>query len=290
MKIDIKDPQRTKFIRTLIIILICLVVGGGLLYIAYVTLGGAAALWQGIKNLIADLWHKKPFDCIMLFIGLGLVLLGLLSAPFMAYDHFKRWRNAKRVRALNFAPEGVYIISDINVLLPYEQTALNLLIHIDSSYSAKNRVRTPYIAYLKFVFTYENTTYAIKHVAGKKLLYRLADTHSAWKRFSFNTSMEHFETREEQALAKHLTAQLENQMRYGLHCNYVHRSRLLFAAVILDVIAAYLCIQGMLLGKIMLFMWVAVGILSSISVILLVLWARDTQMAKKIERLSGKKQ
>lgn len=284
MKIKVKDPARTQFVLTLLIVLGCLVVGAFFLYIGYIILGGAGALLRAAGEFVRDLWHKDKFDCLMLFVAVGMVFIGLISAPFVLLEHFKKWRDPQRMRSIEFAPEGIFLTTDIRIFLPYEQTSLNLLLHVTSHYNHKNRVRTASLAYVKMVFTFENATYAVKHIMPIKQLYALADMHARFSKFSFNTTLEHPDTEEEITLAKHLLAQVENQIRYGMHCRFANRGHLIFSVVVMDVIATFLCVQGVLAGKISFFI-IAAGILFAISGVLLFAWARDTQRAKEIARL-----
>lgn len=287
MKVKIKDPDKRDFILGLLVVLVFVTAAAVGLFIAYKALGGAAQVWQGVKNIAAELWHKRPFDCILLFFGLALGAFGMLVAPAELYRKFRHWNDPKRVRVLDFAPEGVYVISDTRVLLPYPQTSLHLLFHISSHYNSKHHTRTAFIRYVKFVLTYEDISFSVKHVPTEKLIYRLADMHNRWGKFGYHCTTEHAETAEEQTLSKHILAQMENQIRTGLHCRYARRSALLLTAVILDVIAVYVCLHGWWMGRGMTFALTATAVLMGISGVLLALWSIDYTKAKKIERLRG---
>ena len=281
MIIQIKDPEKAEFLHTTLAILIFFAIVAVVVILSLIINGGEQ-LWDFLKDFIHTTWQRKPFDCIMLFLFVGALLLGAIAFPSMLLRNIKKWGDPKRIRQIHFAREGIYLISDIKTLLPYERTALELIIHISSRYDTKHHTYTALIKYAELKFTYEDMTYCVQHVPTKKLLYQLADCHENFEHFKFDALSTNPHVEEEQALAQHWQTQLENQIRYGMHCNYVHRNRLLITAIVFDVISLLLIWDS----KTPTFSFVAAGILFLVSSVLLFLWARDYTIAKKIEKLS----
>ena len=139
------------------------------------------------------------------------------------------------------------------------------------------------------MLTCGDCSYTAVHVPDKDVIYRLADMHAYFPDFAYDTTLEHRDFREEEALSKHILAQIENQMRYGLHCKYAHRTYLLVVAVILDLVACYLLAMDFISRGQALFSGAPAVVLFGVSAILLVLWAKDYATAQKIKRMSGRK-
>ena len=294
MYVKIKDPEKAAFIRGVLIFLA--VAGAAVLLLGplYAHAGGLAELAADARDLAAKSWQKDKFKCVMVLLGLGMILFGLAVSVKSFLRKWKHWHDPKRVRALDFAPEGVYVISDLKILLPYNETALNMRVHIDSTYNQKHHTRKAYIKYVKLMFTWEKMSYTVTHLPTKKLLYALADMHARFAGFSFDTTMVHWDTREEKALSDHLRAQLENQVRYGLHCNYSSRFAPLVTAVILDVCATALAAWGFfnfsarsLINGATLVCWGGALVLFAAGGLYWVLAVREWNVSKEIARRSG---
>ena len=294
MYVKIKDPEKAAFIRGVLIFLAVTGAAVVILYPLYAHAGGLAELAADARNLAAELWRKEKFKCVMGLFAMGMVLFWLVASVQPFLHKWKHWNDPKRMRALDFAPEGVYLISDQKILLPYRETELRMLVHVASTYNSKRRKRRAFVWQVKLMFTWEKMTYTVTHLPTKKLLYALAGMGGEFAKFSFGVSLKNPDTREEKALGEHLNTQLENQVRYGLHRDYMSCWVPLSVALVWDVLGAGAVLSSLrfmresMVNGATLLLWGAAVVLFGLGGLYWVRTVREWNVAQEIARRSGR--
>ena len=137
-----------------------------------------------------------------------------INPPFSLARIFGRGDN-QNIRSLDFQPTDVILGGKLPIALPYEQTSLEMVIHIDRVRRGKNG-HVNKVIQLTLEFTSEGVTYSVEHVCDLEGIFPLLEFTSRFSGFSF-TFQKHSSHDSLLDYQQFVREQIQNHQRYGVH-------------------------------------------------------------------------
>ena len=302
MKINLKNPEKQAFLSTLWLWLFCWV--GMLLFVTAVYHAFTQRpISEVLHDFCIDFLFEEPLLALIVLVCILLMGSGIIRLPRKLHRNYRQWKTTRRINRLEFTRNGVYLIGDGKIFLPYERTSLLVKVTLitESRHRAAPQVK---IRQADLLFSSEDFSYlAGIDYPSPQTLYRLAAFHQRFMLLSFdiphaepadeeNTCMacllglffEEDKNSLEKQFGSHLAAQVNNQMRFGKHCKYTpnKRFRILTAAVIFFIF-------GLTIYAKMPFPYHILDIsFFTFSAALFFLWTKDTLLARKLKYLNAR--
>ncbi len=160
-----------------------------------------------------------------------------INPPFSLAKIFGSGDN-QNIRALDFQPADVILEGKLPIVLPYDQTSLEMVIHIDRVRQGKNG-HVNKVIQLTLEFTYEGVTYSVEHRCGFEEIFPLLELTSRFGGFSY-TFQKHSSRNSLLDYQQFVREQIQNHQRYGIHLPFPPR-RIFSICVGLVWISILLC-------------------------------------------------
>ena len=292
MKLKIKDPNiyfSLKDIRPVIILTLFL---GGNTYLMTKSMFGSIS-WINFNRYVSEMCTNNDLSCVLALKSTPLLpLLGIGAIIYLIYvKFFSAFSKKRRVLALDFLPESVKVEYNRRknpVLLPYQKTKFLLTIFAHMCYTQYNRY--PKIVLCQLSFIKDGKTISCRHVAANlmSVIIKLMNKGKDFKEFDFKV-MPVANLSDNKDAAKEIKALLDDYHKYGIFCRFRKETRkklLLIACIFFTFYAAgfyYLLHVG---AYPLLY---TVSAFPLLGIYLFYLWYKDTQTAKQLARLKGKK-
>lgn len=294
MYIKIKNPTHYSLLAQLGTLIFLLVVILAVITIFTVTSGSITAVWKEAIEFFDYAKQKEgAVTAVLCFAGILLIPVGIIAGLIEWWKKRPQWVSPTAVYALDFSPEGVTVYTRRNTqFLPYKETDFRMsaeLVTVRTKNSAHAALHT-----LTLTFLSQGHSVKVSHkLLTHKLLYQLADLHTYFKTFAFDCKQSSSYDTGQQELAAFLKEQIQNQIRYGLHCRY----RSYFIMILYSLLFVALGIGALWLAfafslnPFQAFMgWIlilqGVGLLAS-GLILLYSVIKDKRTARKLKELRG---
>lgn len=292
MKLKIKDPNiyfSLKDIRPVIILTLFL---GGNTYLMTKSMFGSIS-WINFNRYVSEMCTNNDLSCVLALKSTPLLpLLGIGAIIYLIYvKFFSAFSKKRRVLALDFLPESVKVEYNRRknpVLLPYQNTKFLLTIFAHMCYTQYNTY--PKIVLCQLSFIQDGKTISCRHVAANlmSVIIKLMNKGKDFKEFDFKV-MPVANLPDNKDAAKEIKALLDDYHKYGLFCRFRKetRKKLLLIACIFFTFYAAVFYRLLHVGAYPLLYTVSAFPL--LGIYLFYLWYKDTQTAKQLARLKGKK-
>ena len=137
-----------------------------------------------------------------------------INAPFSLAKIFGRG-DSQDVKSLDFQPTDVILEGKLPIALPYDQTSLEMVIHIDRVRQGKNG-HVNKVIQLTLEFTHEGITYSVEHRCGFDEIFPFLELTPRFGGFSY-TFQKHSSHDSLLDYQQFVREQIQNHQRYGIH-------------------------------------------------------------------------
>ena len=221
MYLKINNPQYASARAGIIFALVVFFIYGLIGIIGTEFCGSFTAFLSTVWHSFVELWHKEHFNSLLLaFVVLIAPVISVIA--FFEYQKMRRKiEESTFIRALDFQPEDVILISANPTPLAYADTSFKLTVHIKRVQQGKNQT-VPKITQLTFLLTHKSApepAVTVEHAAGLEAIFPLLDYARLCHQFTYDFSLQD-DWKDLKDYRTFVEEQIQTHLQFGHHLPY----------------------------------------------------------------------